>query len=90
MGLPDSDAIKKHKETISIDTDFDVSEILDGYTGAVGILDTHKDGPVIALRFDIDANGIEESNDKEHRPTMEGFASKKPNLCLCSHDGHTI
>ncbi|NLM44722.1 MAG: M20 family metallo-hydrolase [Clostridiales bacterium] len=89
MGLPDSDAIKKHKETISIDTDFDVSEILDGYTGAVGILDTHKDGPVIALRFDIDANGIEESNDKEHRPTMEGFASKKPNaMHACGHDGH--
>lgn len=89
MGLPDSDAIKKHKETISIDTDFDVSEILDGYTGAVGILDTHKDGPVIALRFDIDANGIEESNDKGHRPTMEGFASKKPNaMHACGHDGH--
>lgn len=89
MGLPDDDTIKKHREAISTDADFDISEILDGYTGAVGILDTHRDGPVIALRFDIDANGIEESNDKAHRPTMEGFASKNINaMHACGHDGH--
>lgn len=89
MGLPDDDTIKKHREAISTDADFDISEILDGYTGAVGILDTHRNGPVIALRFDIDANGIEESNDKAHRPTMEGFASKNINaMHACGHDGH--
>jgi aminobenzoyl-glutamate utilization protein A len=89
IGLPDNDIIEKHRDTISTDADFDVSEILDGYTGAVAILDTHRDGPVIALRFDIDANGIEESNDKDHRANMEGFASKNPNaMHACGHDGH--
>jgi len=89
MGLPDDETIRSHRKTISEDADFDVSEILDGYTGAVGILDTHRDGPVIALRFDIDANGIEESKDKKHRPAIEGFASKNTDaMHACGHDGH--
>ncbi|SHI81439.1 amidohydrolase [Lutispora thermophila] len=89
MGLPDMDIIRKHRETIKEDADFDISEILDGYTGAVAILDTHKEGPVIAMRFDIDANAIEESKDEDHRPNREGFASRNTNaMHACGHDGH--
>lgn len=60
-----------------------------GYTGVIGILDTQKPGSTIALRFDIDANDVNETEDPNHRPNREGFASvNKAVMHACGHDGH--
>lgn len=59
------------------------------YTGAVAIIDSGKPGPVIALRFDIDALGVRESKDPDHKPYAEGFASVNDGVMhACGHDGH--
>ncbi len=60
-----------------------------GLTGLVAELDSGKPGPLIALRFDIDANDINEANTAEHLPRKEGFASVNPGAAhACGHDGH--
>lgn len=89
MGLPDEKIMREHRDKLSLKADFDISEILQGYTGAVAMIDTHKDGPTIAMRFDIDANGIEETKDENHIPNKENFASLNKNMMhACGHDGH--
>ena len=45
----------------------------DGMTGVIGILRCGE-GPTVAMRFDIDALGVIESNEADHRPAAEGFA----------------
>ncbi|HBH11572.1 MAG TPA: peptidase M20 [Clostridiales bacterium] len=60
-----------------------------GFTGAIGILNGMMDGPTVALRFDIDANEIEESNFIKHKPYYEGFLSEHNGVMhSCGHDGH--
>ena len=60
-----------------------------GLTGLVAELDSGKPGPLIALRFDIDANDINEASTAEHLPRREGFASVNPGAAhACGHDGH--
>jgi aminobenzoyl-glutamate utilization protein A len=45
---------------------------------------------LLAFRFDMDANAIQESVDPAHRPCREGFASRHPGcMHACGHDGHT-
>jgi aminobenzoyl-glutamate utilization protein A len=62
---------------------------MEGYTGAVAVLDTKREGPTIALRFDIDANDAIEAQDDEHRPFREGFSSvNRGAMHACGHDGH--
>ena len=59
-----------------------------GMTGAIAILDCGE-GPTVALRFDIDALGVIESNEADHRPMAEGFASVNyGSMHACGHDGH--
>lgn len=59
-----------------------------GYTGVVGELRSGR-GPLVALRFDIDALGVQESVDPEHRPAREGFASVHEGVShACGHDVH--
>ncbi|MDR2167173.1 MAG: amidohydrolase [Clostridiales bacterium] len=61
-----------------------------GKTGVVGILETGKPGPVIAIRFDMDALPIIESDSSKHFPAREGFRSRNEGLMhSCGHDGHT-
>lgn len=48
------------------------------------------DGPLIALRFDMDANELLETESPEHVPLREGFASRHAGtMHACGHDGHT-
>ena len=62
---------------------------MEGYTGCVGILDTGRPGPTLAVRFDIDCVPVQESNDPNHIPAKEGFASTRPGLMhACGHDSH--
>lgn len=89
MGLPSSKQMEKYRDNLSKERDFDVSEILEGYTGVVATLDSGKPGKTIAMRYDIDANDIEESTDSDHRPFKEGFMSNnKGAMHACGHDGH--
>lgn len=89
MGLPSEEEMKEHAEKLSIKRDYDTSEILQGYTGVVATLDTGNIGPTIALRFDIDANGVEEMDNATHIPAKEGFISKNnKSMHACGHDGH--
>ncbi|MDE6589924.1 MAG: amidohydrolase, partial [Oscillospiraceae bacterium] len=60
----------------------------DGFTGVIGILDCGE-GPVIAMRFDIDALGVFEEKGTTHRPSAEGFCSVNDGMMhACGHDGH--
>lgn len=60
-----------------------------GYTGAVGIWETGRPGPVTALRFDIDALYVPETQCMNHMPRREGFASEYPGIMhACGHDCH--
>lgn len=67
-----------------------IREECDGYTGAVGILETGRPGPVTALRFDIDCLAIEETRDAAHEPNRLGYRSEYEGYShACGHDGHT-
>ena len=60
-----------------------------GMTGVIGILHC-GDGPVVGLRFDIDALPVTEADDPAHIPAAEGFRSKIDGVAhACGHDGHT-
>lgn len=60
-----------------------------GMTGVIGILRCGP-GPVIALRFDVDALPVAEADDPAHRPAAQGFRSEVPGVShACGHDGHT-
>lgn len=59
-----------------------------GKTGVIGILRCGE-GPTVAMRFDIDALGVFESDEPDHRPMAEGFASVNyGSMHACGHDGH--
>lgn len=89
MGLPSEKIRKEYIDSLDLDVDYDITEILEGYTGVVATLDTGRKGPTIGMRFDIDANDIEESDAEEHIPSKEGFKSEN-NFAMhaCGHDGH--
>ncbi|HEY5764201.1 MAG TPA: amidohydrolase, partial [Rhodocyclaceae bacterium] len=53
-----------------------------GETGVVGVL-KNGEGPVIALRADMDALPVAEANTFAHRSVHEG------KMHACGHDGHT-
>ena len=65
-----------------------LKDMKDGMTGVIGILRCGQ-GPVMALRFDIDALAITESDDPAHPPVREGFASVNAGyMHACGHDFH--
>lgn len=65
-------------------------ERIQGYTGCIAEFDTGREGPVTALRFDIDCVGVEETDSPEHLPNKENFRSCHPEaMHSCGHDGHT-
>jgi aminobenzoyl-glutamate utilization protein A len=90
MGVPNADILKGQMER-AIAQGADpalVAQMAGGMTGLVATL-RHGEGPTLALRFDIDANDINESQDEKHRPYREGFASINSGaMHACGHDGH--
>lgn len=92
LGLPSKKERMEHarlvKENWETPLPFLTEEMEEGYTGVIGILRCGE-GPVCALRFDIDALGVLEDDGPSHRPAREGFASRCPGVMhACGHDGH--
>ncbi|SEE68243.1 amidohydrolase [Jiangella alba] len=64
--------------------------VRDGFTGVVATLATGRPGPVVALRFDIDANYGHESADPAHPAERDGYRSRVDGVHhSCGHDAHT-
>lgn len=90
MGVPSDEELEKAYQR-AIDQGADpefVTHTKGGMTGVIGILRCGE-GPTMAMRFDIDALGVFESNEPDHRPTAEGFASVNyGSMHACGHDVH--
>lgn len=90
MGVPEDAVLEAHYQLAlqqGADPEF-VQATKGGMTGVIGILRCGE-GPTVAMRFDIDALGVFESDDAEHYPACEGFASVNAGtMHACGHDGH--
>ena len=61
-----------------------------GWPGVMAVLDTGREGPVTAMRFDIDCLPYEEPQKQGYRPFDEGYIScNAESVHACGHDGHT-
>ena len=70
--------------------DPDIMNELEDYTGCMAIFDTGREGPVTALRFDIDCVAVEEDKTDANEAWKEGFSSRVNGLMhACGHDAHT-
>lgn len=91
MGVPPKDVLHAHaREAIEQGAPraYLTEEMREGFTGVIGIL-RRGAGPTLALRFDIDALGMQECSDDAHRPAREKFASQNAGMMhACGHDGH--
>lgn len=59
MGLPTKEEYKEHIENIDfekLNADFDISEILEGYTGCIAEIKSKNPGKTIGIRFNPDEN----------------------------------
>lgn len=70
-----------------------VSLMGEGLTGVWADLNCRQpdeeDGPVLAVRVDMDALPVQERNDEHHAPWRKGFASCHDGcMHACGHDGH--
>ena len=81
---------KGQKRALAAGVPAELIERMQGYTGAVAVLDTGRPGPTSAFRFDMDCVLVEESTSPEHVPAAQGFASEYPGFMhACGHDAHT-
>lgn len=91
VGLPSAEALAAAYERAieqGAEKKF-LAELKGGFTGVVGVL-KNGEGPTYGFRFDIDALPIEESEEPNHLPRQEGFASVNPGIMhACGHDAHT-
>lgn len=91
LGLPSAETLEAHAALVlsqGIRAEELTEDLRAGFTGAIGILDCGP-GPVVALRFDIDALGMMECPETSHRPTREGFSSANAGMMhACGHDAH--
>jgi amidohydrolase len=53
-----------------------------GETGVVGVLHSGQKGPVVLLRFDMDALPVQEETEASYASTVDGV------MHACGHDGH--
>ncbi len=92
MGVPSEAELLRHAER-AVGQGADktwVDRMQGGKTGVVGVMRFGRPGPTVALRVDMDANDLVETDDSKHRPAREGFASvNRAAMHACGHDGHT-
>lgn len=92
MGVPDKATLAKcQARAIAEGADADwVNKMQGGKTAVMGVMRFDKPGKTVAIRFDMDANDVQETANVEHKPNKEGFASVHTNVMhACGHDGHT-
>ncbi|AWN15049.1 amidohydrolase [Salinisphaera sp. LB1] len=92
MGLPDdatlSAAFERARQS-GVSPKW-LDRLAGGLTGVVATLDSGRPGPTLAIRVDLDALPIAESQAASHCPAAEGFASCHAGwMHACGHDGHT-
>ena len=76
MGVPSPEELEAHYQQLpeqGTPMEYVTEDMREGFTGVIGILRC-GDGPVAALRFDIDALPMTENATQDHRPFREGFA----------------
>lgn len=93
IGVPPKEVLEAHAELVLTqgikEADL-TADMRQGFTGVIGILRCGE-GPVVALRFDIDALGLIEETSDTHRPHAEGFASVNHGMMhACGHDAHSV
>jgi len=67
-----------------------VKQMTGGKTGVVATFVFDNPGPIVGMRFDMDANDVDEVKDAGHYPCQGGFSSQhKSAMHACGHDGHT-
>lgn len=90
MSVPSQNVLDAHYQwalSHGADPNF-LPHVKDGFTGVIGILHCGE-GPVVALRFDMDALGVLEDETPTHTPFQEGFSSiSKGVMHACGHDVH--
>lgn len=92
LGVPDNDEIQRARDRAR---DEGAPEVYLDQMGSVTGLVAEKtfgdgSGPIVGVRVDMDALEMVEASDSDHRPAVEGFASRHPNeMHACGHDGHT-
>ena len=92
MGLPSPEILRAAEERAATEGAEPrwLEHMKGGLTGVVGTLRFAKPGPVVALRFDMDSNDVDETDAPDHLPNREGFASGHAGaMHACGHDGHT-
>lgn len=90
MGRNESIVKAAEERAISHGVPVDFLKKLNGYTGAVAVLETGKPGPVTAIRVDIDCLPIEETTEPNHEANLGNYHSEYSGFShACGHDGHT-
>ncbi len=91
FSYPDDETLKADIErAISQGANRETVNKMAGMPGVIGVLDTGKAGPIIAMRFDIDSLPFSELQEEGHIPYDGGYASVNEGCChACGHDGHT-
>lgn len=91
LGVPALADLRRHEERAArsgADPEI-LADMRDGHTGVMGVL-RGAPGPVVALRFDMDANTCAEDSAADHPPVQGGYASLNRGIHHnCGHDGHT-
>lgn len=91
IGVPPENKLEEHAALVltqGVPQAYLTEDMRQGFTGVIGVLHC-GDGPVVALRFDIDALGLIEEETESHRPFAEGFSSQNHGMMhACGHDAH--
>lgn len=91
LGLPPAEVLEEayqRAEAEGGDPEF-LPHTRGGFTGVLAELKTGRPGPTVAMRFDIDALPILESDSPEHFPAAQGFRSVHEGVMhACGHDAH--
>ena len=90
MAVPDEDALEEwfvNAREAGANEEL-LERLSGGNTGAMAVLE-RGEGPTVALRVDIDALPILESDDDGHAPAEKGFRSETEGFMhACGHDAH--
>lgn len=91
-GLPDAATLenaRRHALAHGADPAL-VALMGDGLTGVWAEVDSGREGPLLAVRVDMDALPLTECTEGNHAPQRVGFASCQPEcMHACGHDAHT-